>query len=672
MLQLTRLLPLVTASSKPVAQKIAVSLLLVMAMQTNSKAARPSDADRNDLTVTVESALPVKDRPCQLALEVNGSSPVIELQEADVSFFIEQPAIKTRTVRLPGIYDAVKSRISVLWIPKHTGLYRIQAKITGEDRHGKHVRFKTPSTNIYVTSRPLHFNYWQAKDEQRFVTSVMDNSDSNTSAIRWTQRGVLPLGYKSGQWHWAHGFDSVEKMTGLWTAIPEKRTGIVIDEFGGGDDVDQQLGEALLLTRKQHPNIFIAPYCLSVSGKQMIAGYRASDLILVETYTSDWRWDGTIVGRWQTAVDAGLKDKSIAVLGLGSNWIGTERELRRVFQMIRATCPEMCGVGFFPDVPPRLIPAVDSAIEDFFLRPVVEVQINNEQFTLRNIGESTAFNTELIFRDRNGTRIAPNKVVASLTPWSEYRDRLPLGTSKVDIKPAPERYTVLDYQPPLKSEQLDVKASLDSRRFKNEMLNGDVSNLEIVAEQMAITRDKNNNVSNASTSIHDTNGKAFAMTFDLSPKRCYFYGHNSVSLVGNGELTLTWARQDHDAGIQVNQSRPALVFKGADGYVVREVSTIGFRENETYHVMLSYDGSESVRVIITSSKDKEEVLWDSQRLPAMGGFSCNKLRFDVNAYPRSTVTIDNNSSNILLRGGGGESDSPYWLESTVSNFKIFH
>lgn len=206
-------------------------------------------------------------------------------------------------------------------------------------------------------------------------------------------------------------------------------------------------------------------------------------------------------------------------------------------------------VGFFPDVPPRLIQAVDSAIEDCFLRPVVEVQTNNEHFTLRNIGESTAFKTELRFRDRNGTRIAPNKVIASLTPWSEYRDRLPPGTSNVDIKFAPERYTVLDYQPPLKSEQLDVEASLDSRRFKNETLNGDVSNLKIMADKMAITRDESNNVSNASTSIHDTNGKAFAMTFDLSPRRCWFYGHNSVSLVGNGELTLTWSRQDHDAGI---------------------------------------------------------------------------------------------------------------------------
>ena len=73
MLQLTRLLHLVIASSKPIAQKIAVSLLLFTAMQTNSKAARPVDVDRDDLSVTVESALPVKDRPCQLALEVRDS-----------------------------------------------------------------------------------------------------------------------------------------------------------------------------------------------------------------------------------------------------------------------------------------------------------------------------------------------------------------------------------------------------------------------------------------------------------------------------------------------------------------------------------------------------------------------------------------------------------------------
>ena len=91
MLQLTRLLHIVIASSKPIAQKIAVSLLLCMVIQTNSRAARPSDIDRDDLSVTVESALPVKDRPCQLALEVNGSTPASELQEADVSFYIEQP-----------------------------------------------------------------------------------------------------------------------------------------------------------------------------------------------------------------------------------------------------------------------------------------------------------------------------------------------------------------------------------------------------------------------------------------------------------------------------------------------------------------------------------------------------------------------------------------------------
>ena len=100
--------------------------------------------------------------------------------------------------------------------------------------------------------------------------------------------------------------------------MPPERVGIVIDEFGGGDKIDQQLGDALRLTRQQMPQMFLAPYCLSVTGQQMIDCCRVADLVLVETYTPDWRWDGFITGRWQTAVKAGLGTKSIAVLGLGA------------------------------------------------------------------------------------------------------------------------------------------------------------------------------------------------------------------------------------------------------------------------------------------------------------------------------------------------------------------
>ena len=59
-------------------------------------------------------------------------------------------------------------------------------------------------------------------------------------------------------------------MAKLWADFPKERVGIVIDEFGGGDEIDQQLGDALRLTRKQMPKMFLAPYCLSVRGQKMI------------------------------------------------------------------------------------------------------------------------------------------------------------------------------------------------------------------------------------------------------------------------------------------------------------------------------------------------------------------------------------------------------------------
>ncbi len=57
---------MVIAFLKPISQKIAISLFLCMAIDSNSGAACPSDIDRDDLSVTIESALPVKGQPCRL------------------------------------------------------------------------------------------------------------------------------------------------------------------------------------------------------------------------------------------------------------------------------------------------------------------------------------------------------------------------------------------------------------------------------------------------------------------------------------------------------------------------------------------------------------------------------------------------------------------------------
>ena len=645
-------------------------VLVAVAMpMTSAEEGKPVGLARADvrLAVVVECAMPVRGQPCRLWLTDDGKTNSLKSDDVDAKFYVAWNGEKPSPLDLP-VVRAGDSLASVRWKPQQTGPCRISAKTKYRDGDGTTQQIETSSVEVFVTSRKLHFNYWQARLEQRRVTSVMDNSKTTKAAIQWKRRGVLPLGYKSGQWHWAHGYDSAEKIARLWTELPEERGGIVIDEFGGGDEIDQQLGDALRLTRKQRPTVFIAPYCLSVSGQKMIDGYRQADLILVETYTPDWRWDGFITGRWKTAVDAGLKTKSIAVLGLGSQWIGTERELRRVFRMVRATCPEMPGVGFFPDIPPRLMKAVDSAIEDYFLGPVVEVRVDSDKFTVRNIGETQAADVEVKFLDRHGKRVSKSKVIPRLRPWSNLSGDLPPAAASAEIVAAPDRYTALAYTPPLEQQKLNTDQQRASREFRKRALSGNATNPLKEIKELTLVRDDNNNMRSVSIPIRASGGKAVALSFDVRPDRCWFYGHNSVSLVGDGELTLTWSRQDHDAGIEGNQPRPAIIFKGKDKYVVRDVPTMGFRENETFRVLLAYDGREAVRAVVASQKNT--VLWDSGSLPANGGFSCSKLRFDVNPFKRSEISVNAKNSEILLRGGGGDADSPYWLESTLSNLSL--
>ena len=95
---------------------------------------------------------------------------------------------------------------------------------------------------------------------------------------------------------------------------------------------------------------------------------------------------------------------------------------------------------------------------------------------------------------------------------------------------------------------------------------------------------------------------------------------------------------------------------------------MGFRENGIFHVLLAYDGHQTVRTIVTDKHDA--VRWDSGSLPAVGGFACSRLRFDVNPYPRSEIEVNRQKSEVILRGGGGGPDSPYWLKSTLSGFRL--
>lgn len=508
----------------------AVVLAPLAAPRAADQAPNPSSVNKtNDLRllIGVEHALPVRGQPCRVWAKLAASDATPAPAQAEVTFWAAWDGgdpVRLDLECAAGDLGGDSPLAQVRWTPERLGRCRISAAALVQ-KDGEPVRLQAVPSDVFVTTRRLHFNYWQCGREQRYATSVLDNSEDAESPWEWRRRGVLALGWQGGQWLWANGANSPEKVAARWLSVPQGRAGVMIDEFGGGDAVDQQLGRALLLTRERNPRLFLAAYCLSVGGKEMTEGFGQSDLILVETYTADWRWDGMLTGRWRTAVQAGLTEKSIAVLGLGSSWIGTESELRRTFRMVRANCPDMPGIGFFPNVPPRLTKAVDAAIEDYFLRPVITATVRENWVVVRNIGEQPATQVKLAFLDAGHARLPSEKTVARLDPWAEVREALPPQAVNAKVVPAPDRYSTLDYVPPLEMPKPDAEAREAAARFRMLALSGETSDPLTRASEMRVDRtddrhkdpDYHSNVQSATIPIRPNQGRAVALAFDLPP-----------------------------------------------------------------------------------------------------------------------------------------------------------
>jgi len=345
--------------------------------------------------------------------------------------------------------------------------------------------------------------------------------------------------------------------------------------------------------------------------------------------------------------------------------------------MVRANCPDMPGIGFFPNVPPRLTKAIDTAIDDYFLRPVVTTDVQDNHVVVRNIGETPAKNVELAFLDAQNSRLPNGRTISRLAPGTEVREALRPGAVKVEVIAAPERYTALDYVPPLDLPKPDAEAKQAALRFRRLALSGEATDPLTRTSEMRLERtddkhqdtDNHNNVRSATIPIRANQAQSVALAFDVRLGRSWFYGRNSVSLAGEGTLALHWSHGDHDAGLPGDQPRPSLVFEGRDRYIVREVPTMGFHQDQTHHVLLAYNGHDCVRAIVTDEGD--DLLWDSGPLPAVGGFECTELRFGVGPFKGSDIRCTADKGEVFLRGGsGGPASSPYVLESTLSNIRL--
>ncbi len=456
-------------------------------------------------------------------------------------------------------------------------------------------------------TRQLHFNYWDCSREQKHVTSMLAPKPEDTEAADyWRKRGVQLLGWKGGI-AIAKDWKTPEKYAQEWQKIVQPQSGIMIDEFGGGDPADQMMGQALMMVRKQSPRLFLAPYCIGVKGDGMVEGFRAADLVLVECYLSDWRSYPAFGERFGATRKFGLSNKSLAVLGIGPIWASTEKEIRQQFAYLRQNYPEMPGVAFFPRVPDRLIAAVDRAIEDYFLKPTpppryispLELPPPNEQ----------AQNAAATFRKQ----FAQGDVVKPLA--SSPKLNVVLGKSdKPDEKRGPESATI---------------------------------------------------------AIPSNEGRSISLSFDVELDRVYFYGRVGIKLVGeNCSLGFDWCHHEPDTDVQANVPRAVFSWTGGDKDGIRETIPPAMGPGKKFHFFAAYNAdSKTIRGMLL--REDGTLMWDSGDIPTNAAFRCDKLKVEVTSFEGSDIRLQPEKARLFLRGvSGGPLPSPYVLESWISNLEL--
>ncbi len=546
--------------------------------------------------------------------------------------------------------SAADGKASIAWTPTTPGEHSISAEVDGEAIEAR---------QVFAVSRRLHFNHWACPPSQRYVTSVMENENEPGAAEAWLDRGVMPLRWKGG----ICDFDRLREagpFADSWSDIPGAQVGIMIDEFGGGSDKDQTMGQALPLLRERSPELFQAPYCVGVSGDDMVAGFAQADLVLIETYAHDWRGYTTLERRVQSAVDAGLGDRAVAVLGL-SYWASTERELRQQIAFARSRFPNMPGIGFFPQFVPEQSEAIDRAVYDYFLGPALLLRDGK----VRNIGQLPAQNAGLRLAD--GTELVVETIAAG------ERTQVPEGSELL----AGEGYTVVEYTPPTEGGRPSDEDEAKAAAFERETM-GDNPTRPIDAAELSIERAESDNehmdgqVSGGTIALAKAARGRMGVRYTVEVLKGHFYGTVSVELIGNtGSIGASISHGDNDRDVASNMPRVrAMVQPDPAANTGRAGATCPFalEPGRRYTIFVGYDGA--AHGLATVRDEEGALLWQSDPILVVGALEVDRLRIGVRPFETSELR-QTEEGVVFARGvSGGPIPSPYVLEAEITDVEV--
>jgi autotransporter-associated beta strand protein len=340
-----------------------------------------------------------------------------------------------------------------VWVPSRYGQYSLTVGPESED--------------VWVTAQPMIFHWTGGDNAVQNITIVQEDNPASVASWRW--RGVTDTTWvgAGSTYHYTDPQSYVD----TWD-YARSYDGFSLDELYVDDTNAESLATAQavgLVPQQWGPNYTLAVWCsgFASSTATSVSALRSANApILMEDYWGDYSLHAL---RWNEIRQAGLQAQSVLdiapgfYISEGQRGPRTAAEVRETFREVRLAAPESPGIGVVEwwDQNYALAPAVDQAITDFYLKPVIDLSVNAaHQLVAWNIGNDDAQGFSVAFLDRFGntlqtvnlSAIQPNDQEILDIPLNADMARLvnPAGTVNLyangtyTIPPPPGRYSWTD------------------------------------------------------------------------------------------------------------------------------------------------------------------------------------------------------------------------------------
>jgi autotransporter-associated beta strand protein len=322
----------------------------------------------------------------------------------------------------------------------------------------------TESENVWVTAQRMYFHWTGGDNALQHITIVQDDG----SLDNWRWRGVKATAWVGGES--TYHYTDPQSYVNAWD-YARSYDGISLDELYVNDaGADLAVAQAVgMLPQQWGTNYTYAVWVdgFSNSTNTSVSALKSANAtILMEDY---WGDSSLHVERWKQIRQHGLQSESVLdiapgfYISEGQRGPRTEAEVRETFREVRLAAPEAPGIGVVEwwDHNFALAAAVDQAITDYYLKPVIDLSVNAaNQLVAWNIGNDDAQGFSVDFLDGSGTTlqtvdlaaIQPNGQQTLTIPDHAVAARLvnPAGTVNLypnglfTIPPPPGQYNWTD------------------------------------------------------------------------------------------------------------------------------------------------------------------------------------------------------------------------------------